>query len=163
MNGLFDLDTYQQCRTAERMRKSGALPALVRRPRFPVVHRYRTVAEWLAALEGAPQEVRQALRSQPERDILVLKPSHAQIIRQVADKHGIEVEHMIGPRRTRPLVNARIEAYCRLYNECPQMSLPAIGRAVGGRDHTTVLHAIRNHGHLHGITYREGGRGNGQG
>ena len=162
MNGLFDLDTYHQCRTAERMRKTGALPPLVRRPRYPVVHRYRTVSEWLAALEGAPREVLDALRSQPERDILVLKPSHRKIIREVCDKHGLDVEHVLSDRRTRPLVEARIECYCRLYVECPEMSLPAIGRAMGGRDHTTVLHSIRKYGHLHGITYREGGRGHEQ-
>ena len=158
MNGLFDLDTYQQCRTAERMRKSGALPALVRRPRFPVVHRYRTVAEWLAAMGGAPKDVQQAARSAPERDILVIKPARHRIIREVCDKHGLDVEHVLSDRRTRPLVEARIECYCRLYVECPEMSLPAIGRAMGGRDHTTVLHSIRKYGHLHGITYREGGR-----
>jgi len=26
---------------------------------------------------------------------------------------------------------------------CPHMSLPAIGRMLGGRDHTTILHGVR--------------------
>jgi len=140
---IFDVDTYRQCRRAERMRKSGSLFASAR-----IV--YKT----------PPGPVRFTF---PVRDFLVLPPARHRIIREVCHKHGLDVEHVLSDRRTRPLVEARVECYCRLYVECPEMSLPAIGRAMGGRDHTTVLHSIRKYGHLHGITYREGGRGNGQG
>jgi chromosomal replication initiation ATPase DnaA len=33
------------------------------------------------------------------------------------------------------------------------MSLPQIGRRLGGRDHTTVLHGIRRHCELNGLPY----------
>jgi chromosomal replication initiation ATPase DnaA len=33
-----------------------------------------------------------------------------------------------------------------IYVQCPGMSLPEIGRMFGGRDHTTVIHAIKKLG-----------------
>ena len=46
------------------------------------------------------------------------------------------------PSRTRTLVTARqIAMY--LLRELTEMSLPKIGQVLGGRDHTTVIHADR--------------------
>lgn len=66
------------------------------------------------------------------------------IIRQVCKKHGITVPEIIGPRRSRKLVEARHEAFWRLSKET-MLSLPRIGYRMGGKDHTTVLHGIRQH------------------
>lgn len=69
----------------------------------------------------------------------------AEIVREVAIKHGVRVAHMKGESRTAHLVRARQEAFYRLYGECAHLSMPAIGRFMGGRDHTTVLHGIKEH------------------
>ena len=67
-----------------------------------------------------------------------------EIIRQVAQKYGYTAFELKSARRARGLVRARHEAMwvCRKQT---QNSLPQIGRAFGGRDHTTVLHACRRH------------------
>ena len=49
---------------------------------------------------------------------------------------------LVGPSRRQPLVRARQTAMY-LCRELTDLSLPKIGRAFGGRDHTTVLHACR--------------------
>lgn len=67
-----------------------------------------------------------------------------QIVRQVAQKHGVSVKDVYSVRRDRPSVAARHEAMYRLREETT-LSLPQIGRLLGGRDHTTVLHGIRKH------------------
>lgn len=67
-----------------------------------------------------------------------------EIIEEVARKHGFFMAEMRSIRRGWPLVAARHEAMWRLRNET-SMSLPEIGRRMGGRDHTTVIHGIRKH------------------
>lgn len=60
----------------------------------------------------------------------------------VAKEFGVNLSHLVSQRRTAHMVMARQVAmwFCR---EKTDRSLPAIGEAFGGRDHTTVLHAIR--------------------
>jgi len=66
------------------------------------------------------------------------------IKQEVADKHGLAIREMIGPCRKRPLVYARFELMARLRQET-RLSLHAIGRHCGGRDHSTVVHGIKRH------------------
>lgn len=52
----------------------------------------------------------------------------------------VSIEDLRGPRKAKALAQARqIAMY--LCRELTHLSLPAIGRAFGGRHHTTVLHA----------------------
>ena len=67
-----------------------------------------------------------------------------QIALQVAAKHKVSLIDIRSPRRDRPTVRARHEAFWRMKQET-RLSLPQIGRFMGGRDHTTVLHGIRKH------------------
>jgi hypothetical protein len=67
----------------------------------------------------------------------------AMIISEVSEASGYSIEDLKGPSRCAPLVAARQFAIWRVRKECPHLSLPQIGRFFGGRDHTTVLHAIR--------------------
>jgi hypothetical protein len=65
-----------------------------------------------------------------------------EIIAIVCDAYNIEPTCIKGQRRTKEVVSIRHEAMwlCKKFTE---RSLPEIGRAIGGRDHTTVLHAVR--------------------
>jgi len=62
------------------------------------------------------------------------------IVRKVADSFGVPLERILGRERTRGVVLPRqIAMY--LMREEANCSLPQIGDALGGRDHTTVLYA----------------------
>jgi chromosomal replication initiator protein len=63
------------------------------------------------------------------------------ILSTTAEAFGLSVADLCGPSRRRPLVTARqIGMYvCR---ELTDLSYPAIAREFGGRDHTTVMHAV---------------------
>ena len=68
--------------------------------------------------------------------------SLATIMAQTAQYFGISLDDLCGQSRSRVLVTARqIAMY--LCRELTEMSLPKIGQAFGGRDHTTVMHAER--------------------
>lgn len=64
------------------------------------------------------------------------------IQKTVADYYKIKVADMFSSRRTRNIVRPRMMAM-HLAKELTDLSLPEIGQAFGGRDHTTVLHACR--------------------
>ena len=64
------------------------------------------------------------------------------IQRTVADYYKIKVSEMYSKKRTRNIARPRQVAMA-LAKELTQLSLPDIGEAFGGRDHTTVLHACR--------------------
>ena len=66
----------------------------------------------------------------------------AQIMNSTAAYFGVTVDDLCGTSRSRVLVTARqIAMY--LCRELTDLSLPKIGQAFGGRDHTTVMHADR--------------------
>ena len=66
----------------------------------------------------------------------------AQIMTTTAAYFGVSVDDLCGTSRSRVLVTARqIAMY--LCRELTDLSLPKIGQAFGGRDHTTVMHADR--------------------
>jgi chromosomal replication initiator protein len=52
-----------------------------------------------------------------------------------------------GPCRSRELVRARAILATELRRAPWELSLPAIGRALGGRDHTSILWALRGGRH----------------
>jgi chromosomal replication initiator protein len=64
------------------------------------------------------------------------------IQKTVSDFYKIKVADMHSRKRTRVIARPRQVAMW-LAKELTPMSLPAIGEAFGGRDHTTVLHACR--------------------
>ena len=62
-----------------------------------------------------------------------------------AKTFGFTIEELCGPNRRRPLVTARqIAMY--VMRELTDFSYPAIAREFGGRDHTTVIHAVEKIG-----------------
>jgi chromosomal replication initiator protein len=63
------------------------------------------------------------------------------ILEATAGAFGFTIDELCGTSRRRPLVNARqIGMY--LFRELTDFSYPAIAREFGGRDHTTVIHAV---------------------
>lgn len=64
------------------------------------------------------------------------------IQKTVADYYKIKTNDMYSKKRVRVIARPRQVAMW-LAKELTNMSLPAIGEAFGGRDHTTVLHACR--------------------
>lgn len=64
------------------------------------------------------------------------------IMRLVARHADLDVDTLIGPRRSRSVAAARSLAMY-LSRIVTRKSLQAIGSGCGGRDHTTVMHAIR--------------------
>ena len=65
-----------------------------------------------------------------------------EIIRKVADHYNLRLSDMLSPRRARSVARPRQVAMF-LSKMLTSKSLPEIGRRFGGRDHTTVIHAIR--------------------
>jgi chromosomal replication initiator protein len=79
------------------------------------------------------------------KDLLALQAklvSIDNIQKTVAEYYKIKVTELLSKRRSRFIARARQVAMA-LAKELTNHSLPEIGEAFGGRDHTTVLHACR--------------------
>ncbi len=61
---------------------------------------------------------------------------------EVCRYFGVTIDEMNGDKRTRRIVGPR-QVAMYLSRELTDASLPAIGRAFGGRDHTTVMYAVQ--------------------
>ncbi|MFT3763747.1 MAG: chromosomal replication initiator protein DnaA [Pseudoxanthomonas sp.] len=86
--------------------------------------------------EFAQETLRDLLRAQQQA------VSVANIQKTVADYYGLQLKDLLGKKRTRSLARPRQVAMA-LSKELTEHSLPEIGEAFSGRDHTTVLHACR--------------------
>jgi len=69
-----------------------------------------------------------------------IEPS--EVMSQVAGAFGVTVQNLIGPDRRQEVVLPRQIAMYLLREEA-NFSLPKIGEAMGGRDHTTVMYACQ--------------------
>jgi len=99
----------------------------------------------LAYARFTAQPITVDLAREALRDVLASQSrqvSIENIQRTVADYYKIKVSEMYSKKRTRNVARPRQVAMA-LAKELTQMSLPDIGEAFGGRDHTTVLHACR--------------------
>ncbi len=79
------------------------------------------------------------------KDLLALQDKQVSldnIKRKVAEYYKIKVADLMSKRRNRSVARPRQVAMA-LSKELTRHSLPEIGDAFGGRDHTTVLHACR--------------------
>ncbi|MBZ0072955.1 MAG: chromosomal replication initiator protein DnaA [Gammaproteobacteria bacterium] len=79
------------------------------------------------------------------RDLLALQDklvSIENIQKTVADYYKLRIADLLSARRSRSIARPRQVAMA-LAKELTSHSLPEIGNAFGGRDHTTVLHACR--------------------
>lgn len=88
-------------------------------------------------LELAEREIRDLVRPQEPRKVKI-----EEIQRIVARRYNVSRGDLLSSRRTANVVRPRqIAMY--LAKTLTLRSLPEIGRRFGGRDHTTVLHAVR--------------------
>jgi chromosomal replication initiator protein len=79
------------------------------------------------------------------RDVLALQEKLVtveNIQKTVAEYYKIRIADLLSKRRSRSIARPRQVAMA-LAKELTNHSLPEIGDAFGGRDHTTVLHACR--------------------
>lgn len=79
------------------------------------------------------------------KDLLALQDKQVSIDniqRVVADYYKIKVSDLLSKRRSRSIARPR-QVAMSLAKELTNHSLPEIGNAFGGRDHTTVLHGCR--------------------
>jgi chromosomal replication initiator protein len=79
------------------------------------------------------------------RDLLALQDmlvSIGNIQKTVAEYYKIRTSDLLSKRRSRSITRPRQVAMA-LAKELTSHSLPEIGEAFNGRDHTTVLHACR--------------------
>jgi chromosomal replication initiator protein len=61
---------------------------------------------------------------------------------EICRYYGVTLDELCGDKRTRRIVGPR-QVAMYLSRELTDASLPAIGRAFGDRDHTTVMYAVQ--------------------
>ncbi len=88
-------------------------------------------------LDMAEREVRDLIRPQEPKRIKI-----EDIQRVVARQYNVSRSDLLSSRRTANVVRPR-QVAMYLAKTLTLRSLPEIGRRFGGRDHTTVLHAVR--------------------
>jgi len=103
------------------------------------------IANISAKAQFTGQDITISLVQDALRDMLAVHTKQTtidNIQKVVAEHYRIKISDMSSKRRTRTVARPRQIAMA-LAKELTQHSLPEIGEAFGGRDHTTVLHACR--------------------
>jgi chromosomal replication initiator protein len=88
------------------------------------------------SLESAQEVLHDLLRASDRRVTI------EEIQKKVAEHFAIRLADMHSPRRARQVARPR-QVAMYLAKQLTSRSLPEIGRKFGGRDHTTVMHAVR--------------------
>jgi chromosomal replication initiator protein len=135
--------------------KLEALPA-VQMPRNVIDFLARRVTSSIRELEGALNRIgAYAMMTGREIDVAFVEEVLANVLRanqrrisideiqtQVAEHYRIRKAEMTSARRAREVARPR-QVAMYLSKQLTPKSLPDIGRRFGGRDHTTVIHAVR--------------------
>jgi len=116
---------------------------------------YQRLAEQEAAREKALQAILAKYRCAVDTSgpLFTAKPIRVwtpflrarRAVRLVAYIWGVTVEDIMGSRRSAVLVSAR-HAAIYVVAKITEWSLPELGKRFGGRDHTTILHALKKIG-----------------
>jgi chromosomal replication initiator protein len=88
------------------------------------------------SIETAQEVLRDILRANDRRVTV------DEIQKKVAEHYNIRLADMHSPRRLRTVARPR-QLAMYLSKQLTSLSLPEIGRKFGGRDHTTVMHAVK--------------------
>lgn len=62
----------------------------------------------------------------------------------ISNESGVGVNEIVSRSRKKEIVNARF-IFCSIMKDHYNYSLVYIGELIGGRDHTSVIHAINQH------------------
>lgn len=89
------------------------------------------------SLEGT-EEILSNISQQVKRGVITGK----QILHEVVNFYDVELDHILGSSRKKELVIPR-QIIMYLMREETHASFPNIGSEIGGRDHTTVMHACK--------------------
>lgn len=65
------------------------------------------------------------------------------IVESVASRHNVDPVAVFGDCRKRAVMLARRESMVEVHAARPHWSYPKIGMEFGGKDHTSVIHALR--------------------
>ncbi|SLN21638.1 chromosomal replication initiator protein DnaA [Oceanibacterium hippocampi] len=95
-------------------------------------------------LESTQEVLRDLLRANDRRVTI------EEIQKRVAEHYNIRLAEMQSARRARAVARPR-QVAMYLAKQLTSRSLPEIGRQFGGRDHTTVMHALRKIEELRGL------------
>ncbi len=87
-------------------------------------------------LESTQDVLRDLLRANDRRVTI------EEIQKRVAEYYSVRFSDMHSPRRSRAVARPR-QVAMYLAKQLTSRSLPEIGRKFGGRDHTTILHAVK--------------------
>jgi chromosomal replication initiator protein len=97
---------------------------------------YANLTREPASIQMAEQQLVDLLAASPPK-----YRTDDEMLYEIAACVGFSVEALKGKSRQRPLVSARqIAMY--IFRDITDLSYPAIARLFGGRDHTTVIHAV---------------------
>lgn len=88
-----------------------------------------------------------------------MRTSVADIINEVAEKYAVPVADLLRQGRDKSrgsnhLSMIRFELMYRIFTECHHISLPNMGKRLGGFDHTSCLHGIRRYCKVNGLDYK---------
>tara|TARA_Y100001970_G_scaffold294370_1_gene451975 strand:- start:78819 stop:80219 length:1401 start_codon:yes stop_codon:yes gene_type:complete len=100
------------------------------------VSAHATLIGRAVSLDMTQEVLRDVLRANDRRVTI------EEIQKRVAEHYNIKLSEMSSERRARAVARPRQVAMF-LSKQLTQRSLPEIGRKFGGRDHTTVMHAVR--------------------
>lgn len=111
----------------------------------------RPMTDVAAMAAGMPRKPRASYPPRPQvvfnHGWLPPETEMVRITRETAAKYGVSAAQIRGPRRDKAVIAPRFEAMWRIY-DTGLYSTVSIGRYFGGRDHATVMHAIRRHAEI---------------
>ena len=89
-----------------------------------------------AKLQRVDDAIRAALEQYADRKMLIVK--------ECAAKHCVEVADIFGHSKKHKILAARWEAIYRI-KKSVKISHAALGKWMGGRDHTTIMHVMEQY------------------
>jgi chromosomal replication initiator protein len=97
---------------------------------------HATLVGWEISIETCQEVLHDVLRANDRRVTI------EEIQKKVSEHFNIRMTDMHSPRRARAIARPR-QVAMYLAKQLTSRSLPEIGRKFGGRDHTTVMHAVK--------------------
>lgn len=79
----------------------------------------------------------------PPLPVPSMRTDAGRVLAVVAEGYAVTVWELCSKDRHKCIAEARLVAYW-LLRSATRFSFPEIGRALGGRDHTTVMHGVRS-------------------